>query len=89
MSKALICPCEDVTTEDVDHAIAKGYCDVESVKRYTGFGTGMCQGKQCLTAVASRLQDRGGLKPHQLLPFTPRPPLFPTEELVLVSVEHT
>ncbi len=79
MSKALICPCEDVTTEDVDHAIAKGYCDVESVKRYTGFGTGMCQGKQCLTAVCAQLQDRKALNPAQVLPFTPRPPLFPTE----------
>ncbi len=78
MSKALLCPCEDVTTEDVDHAIARGYCDIESVKRYTGFGTGMCQGKQCLNAVASRLAQTG-LKPNQLAPFTPRPPLFPTE----------
>ena len=79
MSKAMICPCEDVTTAEIDHAIAKGYCDIESVKRYTGFGTGMCQGKQCLSAVAARLQDRGALKPNQLVPFTPRPPLFPVE----------
>ena len=79
MSKAMICPCEDVTTEEIDHAIAKGFCDIESVKRYSGFGTGMCQGKQCLTAVAARLQERAGLKADQLLPFTPRPPLFPTE----------
>lgn len=79
MSKAMLCPCEDVTTEDIDHAIARGYRDVESVKRYTGFGTGMCQGKQCLTAVAARLQEKAGLPGTQLLPFTPRPPLFPTE----------
>jgi sarcosine oxidase subunit beta len=79
VSKALVCPCEDVTTAEVDHAIAKGYCDLESVKRYTGFGTGMCQGKQCLTTVAARLVDKGALKPSQVLPFTPRPPLFPTE----------
>jgi sarcosine oxidase, subunit beta len=79
VSKALLCPCEDVTSEDIDHAIAKGYCDVESVKRYTGFGTGMCQGKQCLNPVAARLAQKGGLKANQLVPFTPRPPLFPTE----------
>ncbi len=79
MSKTLLCPCEDVTTEDVDHAIAKGYCDVESVKRYTGFGTGMCQGKQCLNGVAAMLASKAKMKPAQLVPFTPRPPLFPTE----------
>ncbi len=81
MSKALLCPCEDVTASEVEHAIAKGYCDIESVKRFTGFGTGMCQGKQCLTAVARFLEDTAKPKPKaaQLMPFTPRPPLFPTE----------
>lgn len=79
MSKAMLCPCEDVTTEEVDHAIAKGFKDVESVKRYTGFGTGMCQGKQCQTAVARHLCAKGAITPAQVVPFTPRPPLFPTE----------
>lgn len=79
MSKALLCPCEDVTATEVGHAIEKGYCDIESVKRFTGFGTGMCQGKQCLTAVARYLETHAKPKPGQLAPFTPRPPLFPTE----------
>ncbi|MFZ5441056.1 MAG: FAD-dependent oxidoreductase [Myxococcota bacterium] len=81
MSKSLICPCEDVTASEVEHAIAKGNCDVESVKRYTGFGTGICQGKQCLTAVARLLEEKAPKKPRpeQLVAFTPRPPLFPTE----------
>ncbi len=77
--KALVCPCEDVTVDEVEHAVSKGYCDVESVKRYTGFGTGMCQGKQCLSAVARVLQDHAKVAPKALVPFTPRPPLFPTE----------
>lgn len=81
MSKALVCPCEDVTESEVRHAIAKGACDVESLKRYTGFGTGMCQGKQCLQAATRLLQAAapGALSTEQLVPFTPRPPLFPTE----------
>lgn len=78
MSKTLLCPCEDVTLSEVEHALSKGYRDVESVKRFTGFGTGMCQGKQCHTAVARVLHDKG-LSQAQLQPFTPRPPLFPTE----------
>jgi sarcosine oxidase, subunit beta len=81
MSKAMICPCEDVTLTEVEHAIAKGYRDVESVKRFTGFGTGMCQGKQCHVAVAQVLQAQCKPTPRadQLIAFTPRPPLVPTE----------
>jgi sarcosine oxidase subunit beta len=85
MSKALICPCEDVTVEDVRHAVARGYCDVESVKRYTGFGTGICQGKSCLSAVAALLAKEKAQKPEGLQPFTPRPPVYPTELSVLAS----
>ena len=86
MSKALVCPCEDVTVEDVKHAVKKGYCDVESVKRYTGFGTGICQGKSCLTAVAQVLAaEVKGIKPTSILPFTPRTPLYPTELSLLAT----
>jgi sarcosine oxidase, subunit beta len=81
VSKALVCPCEDVTRSEVEHAIDRGATDIESLKRYTGFGTGICQGKQCHTAVARLLEARAGApsRPDQLLAFTPRPPLFPTE----------
>ena len=48
VSKSVLCTCEDVTLDDVRHAIDKGYRDIESIKRYTGFGTGVCQGKTCL-----------------------------------------
>jgi sarcosine oxidase subunit beta len=50
VSKSVLCTCEDVTLDDVRHAIDKGYRDIESIKRYTGFGTGVCQGKTCLSA---------------------------------------
>ena len=79
MSKALVCPCEDVTVDDVQGAIAKGFHDVESIKRYTGFGTGICQGKSCLNTVAQVLARTPGVAAAAVLPFTPRPPLEPTE----------
>ncbi|MBJ6762257.1 FAD-dependent oxidoreductase [Myxococcaceae bacterium JPH2] len=85
MSKALVCSCEDVTVSDVKHAVSRGFCDVESVKRYTGFGTGICQGKNCLSAVASLLEREKALKADAVVPFTPRPPLYPTELRVLAS----
>lgn len=77
--KVILCRCEDVTVTDVQRAIATGYEDLEEVKRYTGFGTGPCQGKECLRAVALAIAAATGAAPDTLPPFTSRPPLVPTE----------
>jgi len=37
--RELVCACEDVTRSDVEKALREGHTDIESVKRYTGFGT--------------------------------------------------
>jgi sarcosine oxidase subunit beta len=87
MSKTLVCPCEDVTVEDVHKAVSKGYTDIESVKRYTGFGTGMCQGKSCLARVGQLLCDKAGTPPEKLGPITPRPPYRPTRLGAFASVD--
>lgn len=73
--KTLLCRCEDVTLDEVLDAVRAGHRDIESVKRYTGFGTGWCQGKQCVVACARVLADATGEAPE--LPITPRPPLHP------------
>jgi len=74
MTKTLVCRCEDVTLHDLDEAIDRGYADVESLKRYTGFATGFCQGKWCMALCARRLRERGLHAPR---PITPRPPVQP------------
>ena len=74
--KAMICRCEDVTLEEAVKAIDEGHDVLESLKRYTGFGTGWCQGRQCVTACAQLLAQRTGRAPS--LPITPRPPAHPT-----------
>jgi sarcosine oxidase subunit beta len=79
MPKVLLCRCEDVTLADIQHAVASGYRDLEEVKRYTGFGTGPCQGKECLREVALAIAAAAGLDPAMIRPFTSRPPLVPTE----------
>ena len=61
--KVILCRCEDVTLADVQHAVDLGYADVEEVKRYTGFGTGPCQGKECLRAVALQVAAASGQAP--------------------------
>ncbi len=74
MTKALACRCEDVTVHDLEDAIARGHDDIESLKRYTGFGTGWCQGKWCVALCSRLLVEHGG---SAALPFTARPPVHP------------
>jgi NAD(P)H-nitrite reductase large subunit len=83
LSKTLACRCEDVTLKDLEDAIARGHTDIESLKRYTGFGTGWCQGKACVALCARILVARGG---SAALPITPRPPLHPIPLGALVGL---
>lgn len=83
--KVILCRCEDVTLADVQHAVRLGRADLEEVKRYTGFGTGPCQGKECLREVARAVADTAGSAPAALAPFTARPPLVPIELGVLAA----
>jgi sarcosine oxidase subunit beta len=86
VAKTFLCACEDVTVEDVRRAFELGYRDLESVKRYTGLGTGPCQGKTCL-AIATRELLRLGATPGEVAPFTVRPPLHPTPIGALASID--
>ncbi len=74
MTKTLLCRCEDVTLSELEHAIELGHRDIESLKRYTGFGTGWCQGKWCLVPCARVLAAHGGDPGSGI---TPRQPFHP------------
>ena len=60
-----------------------GHTDIESVKRYTGFGTGWCQGKWCMALTGKLIAERGG-DPGK--GFTPRPPYHPPSFADLAGV---
>lgn len=83
MPKTFVCRCEDVTLEELEEAIRKGQRDLESLKRYTGFGTGFCQGKSCVALCAKLLTERGG---SAAMPITPRPPYHPLSLGVLAEL---
>jgi hypothetical protein len=72
-----------VTLSDLEHCVSRGYRDIEEVKRYTGFGTGPCQGKECLAAVATQLARLTQQPASAIPPFTSRPPLAPTPIKIL------
>ncbi|MDC3954655.1 (2Fe-2S)-binding protein [Polyangium jinanense] len=82
--KTLVCRCEDVTLHELEAAFERGYRDIESVKRYTGFGTGWCQGKWCLALCARLVHERGGDVDK---PITPRPPYHPVSLSVLAGLD--
>ena len=86
--KLILCRCEDVTADDVAHAVAAGFQSLEEVKRYTGFGTGPCQGKECLVPVALAVARASGIPPTALRPFTARAPLAPTELKQFAGLEE-
>jgi sarcosine oxidase subunit beta len=86
VGKTILCACEDVTVEDVRRAFAAGNRDLESVKRYTGFGTGPCQGKSCTAGVVRELL-RLGATPSQLAPFTARAPVQPVSFGALAALD--
>ncbi len=86
MGKVILSACEDVALEEVRRAFAAGHRDVESVKRYTGLGTGPCQGKSCVAAVARELL-RLGASAEEAAPFTPRPPLRPVALGALAALD--
>ena len=76
-SKTIVCRCEDVTLDDVTHTLEIGYSSVEEVKRYTGLGTGPCQGKECMVHAAVLCARHTGQPPATVEPFTSRPPVAP------------
>jgi len=76
-ARTFVCRCEDVTLGEIERAIANGLADVEEIKRYTGLGTGPCQGKECLSALGRLLVARGLVPAAALRPFTARPPVEP------------
>lgn len=75
--RVFVCRCEDVTVAEIDHAIDLGLESVEEIKRYTGLGTGPCQGKECTVALVRLLLDRGRITTDAVQPFTARPPAEP------------
>jgi bacterioferritin-associated ferredoxin len=84
--RTFVCRCEDVTLAELEHAFAAGLRNIEELKRYTGFGTGPCQGKECMATVARHLVRLGHVQARDVHPFTARAPTEPVSFGALASV---
>lgn len=71
---------------EIDNALELGLSSVEELKRYTGLGTGPCQGKECMATLARIMVERG-IDPADIEPFTARPPAEPVTFAALAACE--
>ena len=85
----IACPCEDVLLEEVLEASRGGYRGIEVVKRYTGLGTGLCQGRYCLPDALLLLSILEGRPPAEVGYITQRPPLVPTPLAAFAALAPT
>jgi bacterioferritin-associated ferredoxin len=72
--RCILCRCEDVTREEFREAYEEGFMDFETLKRYTGVGTGFCQGKACLSEAALELARLRQVAPAAIPLTNIRPP---------------
>lgn len=86
--RIFVCRCEDVTLAELDHTIARGLATVEEIKRYTGLGTGPCQGKECVPLLCRLLIARNVLDAAAAQPFTARPPVEPVTFATLAASDE-
>ncbi|MGH2488572.1 MAG: 2Fe-2S iron-sulfur cluster-binding protein, partial [Candidatus Limnocylindria bacterium] len=69
-TEGIVCPCIGTTVEDLEAVWARGFRELELVKRASLAGTGTCQGSVCLPHVRAWIAARTGEPPP---PFTARP----------------
>jgi bacterioferritin-associated ferredoxin len=86
VGKTIICPCHDVTVEDIRAMYAAGYTHPETLKRATAVFMGPCQGKHCAGPVMELLRElSGGDEGRVSRRPTARPPLRPVPLGVLAG----
>jgi NAD(P)H-nitrite reductase large subunit len=83
--RKIVCRCEDLTEEEIIHAIKEGFRDIETLKRYTGATTGPCQGKGCLMHLVRILCQLTEKNPDEVGVTTQRQPVNPVLINLLAS----
>ncbi|MDD2452988.1 MAG: (2Fe-2S)-binding protein [Synergistaceae bacterium] len=72
-----VCRCEEVTLEEIDEWIDKGYDTVEELKRVLRVGMGPCQGRGCQDILMREIAKKTGKHISEVEPATVRPPAKP------------
>ena len=85
--KLVICRCEDVTLAEVLAVIREGARDLNSIKRLTRAGMGLCQGCICESLLESILREECGAVPATKALLTARPPLSPLGVIEIINAK--
>jgi sarcosine oxidase subunit alpha len=83
--KRFICFCEDVTDKDLAQAVAEGFDNIETLKRYSTVNMGPCQGKMCGLNAVEACARLTGQDINTVGVTTSRPPLVPVDLCVLAA----
>jgi len=85
----IICRCEEITENEIREAIrAFNLRTVDEVKRITGAGMGLCQGRSCELLIMKIIAQETNLDGNRILPQTKRPPTKPIRLEVLATNEE-
>ena len=86
----VVCRCEEVLREEILRAIKSGARDLDSVKRMTRAGMGMCQGRTCSVLIRNMLHEALQLPKGELPSVTVRPPvrLIPSQAFLEAKEEQ-
>lgn len=87
--KQFLCRCEDITLDECESAITKGYDCFEDLKRFLGVGTGPCQGKSCVQATMHLVARHRGIPVGDVDVMTFRPPVRPIAFATLAAPDAT
>lgn len=74
-SHTIICRCEDVTLEEIEAIMNRGYTSMEEIKRITRCGMGQCQGRTCRTLLLAELAKFTRTRPEDIKVTNFRPPV--------------
>ena len=86
--KRFVCVCEDVTEKDVCDAVAEGFDNIETLKRYSTVSMGPCQGKMCQMAAIAICAQQTSRTIEETGTTTARPPYNPITLGVLAGRNH-
>ncbi|GAB1399269.1 (2Fe-2S)-binding protein [Aminivibrio sp.] len=80
-----VCRCEEVTLEEIDEWIDRGYDTVEELKRVLRVGMGPCQGRGCQEILLREIARKTGRPITEIHPATVRPPVKPIKISLLAE----
>jgi sarcosine oxidase subunit alpha len=84
-AKEFVCFCEDVSTKDLTQAVAEGFDNLETLKRYSTAGMGPCQGKMCSMALRRFCAQATGRTLAETGITISRPPAIPVDLAILAA----